>query len=92
MTAINRGFFISAAISAIGVAVATFTFLPQHFSGLRQLRQRHPYLQRQPRWIALGTILMGIVLASAIQCCWPTAAEGKSSDLHDRCRPPGPRT
>src|SRR6202023_1982113 len=31
MTAINRGFFISAIISVIGVAVACFTFLPAHF-------------------------------------------------------------
>src|SRR5690349_15760869 len=31
MTAINRGFFISAIISAIGVAIACFTFLPAHF-------------------------------------------------------------
>src|SRR5207342_2919846 len=31
MSAINRGFFISAIISAIGVAVACFTFLPAHF-------------------------------------------------------------
>ena len=32
MTAINRGFFVSALISVIGVAIACFTFLPAHFS------------------------------------------------------------
>src|SRR6201993_3706231 len=35
MTAINRGFFISAVISAIGVAIACFTFLPAHFSSFK---------------------------------------------------------
>ena len=69
MTAINRGFFISAVISAIGVAVACFTFLPSHFSqlqGRHRLRPSSAY-NGNPRWIALGAILIGIVLASAIQ-------------------------
>src|SRR6201989_961951 len=34
MTAINRGFFISAALSVIGVAILCFTFLPSKFSAL----------------------------------------------------------
>src|SRR6201994_1592266 len=34
MTAINRGFFISAVISVIGVAILCFTFLPSKFSSL----------------------------------------------------------
>src|SRR6516165_2290408 len=34
MSAINRGFFISAVISAILVAIASFTYLPAHFSQL----------------------------------------------------------
>ena len=34
MTAINRGFFISAVISVIGVAILCFTFLPSKFSAL----------------------------------------------------------
>ena len=34
MSAINRGFFISAVISAIGVAIACFTYLPSNFSQL----------------------------------------------------------
>src|ERR1700753_160993 len=35
MTAINRGFFISAILSAIGVAIACFTYLPAKFSTLK---------------------------------------------------------
>ncbi len=42
MTAINRGFFISAIISAIGVAVACFTFLPAHFSELHGRHRPEP--------------------------------------------------
>jgi K(+)-stimulated pyrophosphate-energized sodium pump len=68
MTAINRGFFISATISAIGVAIASFTFLPAHFASFKGVTE--PAIHRfngDPRWIALGAILIGIVLASAIQ-------------------------
>src|ERR1700734_592820 len=35
MTAINRGFFVSAILSVIGVAIACFTYLPDSFSKLR---------------------------------------------------------
>jgi K(+)-stimulated pyrophosphate-energized sodium pump len=68
MTAINRGFFISAVISAIGVAIACFTFLPAHFSDLKGITD--PAIAAysgSPRWIAFGAVLIGIVLASAIQ-------------------------
>jgi K(+)-stimulated pyrophosphate-energized sodium pump len=68
MTAINRGFFISAVISAIGVAIACFTFLPAHFSDLKGITD--PAIAAysgNPRWIAFGAVLIGIVLASAIQ-------------------------
>jgi K(+)-stimulated pyrophosphate-energized sodium pump len=68
MTAINRGFFVSAVISAIGVAIACFTFLPAHFSDLKGITD--PAIAAysgNPRWIAFGAVLIGIVLASAIQ-------------------------
>ena len=68
MTAINRGFFVSAVISAIGVAIACFTFLPAHFSDLKGITD--PAIAAysgSPRWIAFGAVLIGIVLASAIQ-------------------------
>jgi K(+)-stimulated pyrophosphate-energized sodium pump len=68
MTAINRGFFVSALISVIGVAIASFTFLPAHFSDLAGITD--PAIAAyhgNPRWIAFGAVLIGIVLASAIQ-------------------------
>jgi K(+)-stimulated pyrophosphate-energized sodium pump len=68
MTAINRGFFVSAVISAIGVAIASFTFLPAKFSDLKGVTD--PAIlafNGNPRWLSLGAVLIGIVLASAIQ-------------------------
>jgi K(+)-stimulated pyrophosphate-energized sodium pump len=68
MTAINRGFFISAIISVIGVAIACFTFLPSHFASLKGVTD-HSIVTfgGNPRVIAFVAILIGIVLASAIQ-------------------------
>ena len=68
MTAINRSFFISAIISAVGVAIACFTFLPSHFSGFAGIGDKTIRgFGGNPQLIAFGTILIGIVLASAIQ-------------------------
>lgn len=64
MAAINRGFFISAVISAIFVAIAAFLYLPGSFSELNGGVQT---LDADPRWIAIGAVLVGLVLASAIQ-------------------------
>src|SRR5246127_1725724 len=68
MTAINRGFFVSAVISVIGVAILCFTYLPSKFSDLAGITD--PAIARyngNPQWIAFGAVLIGIVLASAIQ-------------------------
>src|ERR1700729_1756401 len=57
MTAINRGFFISAIISVIGVAIASFTFLPSHFASFKGITD--PAIlsfNGNPRWIAFGAI------------------------------------
>jgi K(+)-stimulated pyrophosphate-energized sodium pump len=67
MTAINRGFFISAVISVIGVAILCFTFLPSHFSALAGVAGAIATYSGDPQWIAFGAVLIGIVLASAIQ-------------------------
>jgi K(+)-stimulated pyrophosphate-energized sodium pump len=68
MTAINRGFFISAVISLILVVGAAFLYLPAHFSQLTGVTD--PGILRHggnPRWLAIGAVLIGLVLASAIQ-------------------------
>src|SRR4051794_5667221 len=65
LTAINRGFFISAAVSAVGVAVACFVYLPAKFSDFDGAGD--PNATGNPRLIALGAVLIGLVLAAAIQ-------------------------
>ncbi|HZE18305.1 MAG TPA: sodium/proton-translocating pyrophosphatase, partial [Mycobacterium sp.] len=68
MTAINRGFFISAIISAVLVVIAAFVYLPDKFSQLKGVTD--PAILSHggsPRWLAIGAVLIGLVLASAIQ-------------------------
>src|SRR6202008_2107823 len=68
MSAINRGLFISAVISVIGVAILCFTFLPSKFSALAGIADASiSGYNGNPEWIAFGAVLIGIVLASAIQ-------------------------
>jgi K(+)-stimulated pyrophosphate-energized sodium pump len=67
MTAINRGFFISAIVSAVLVAVAAFLYLPARFSELDGADAVVAGLDKDPRIIAVGAVLIGIVLAAAIQ-------------------------
>ncbi|GAA4562113.1 sodium-translocating pyrophosphatase [Planotetraspora kaengkrachanensis] len=67
MAAINRGFFISAGISAVLVAVAAFVYLPSSFSELSGVSPAIAGLSSDPRLIAIGAVLIGLVLASAIQ-------------------------
>ncbi len=63
MTAINRGFFLSAVISAVAVAIAAFLYLPGSFGELTNGLD----VDGDPRLIAIGAVLIGIVLAAAIQ-------------------------
>ncbi len=68
MSAINRGFFVSAVISAIGVAIAAFVYLPANFSDLSGISDTAILSHSgSPRWLAIGAVLIGLVLASAIQ-------------------------
>ncbi|MFD1544325.1 sodium-translocating pyrophosphatase, partial [Nonomuraea guangzhouensis] len=64
MAAINRSFFISAAISAVLVAAAAFWYLPGTFT---ELTGSAVQSTANPRIIAIGAVLIGLVLASAIQ-------------------------
>jgi K(+)-stimulated pyrophosphate-energized sodium pump len=68
MSAINRGFFVSAVISAIGVAIACFLYLPDKFSKLTGVTDKGILTHGgNPQWVALGAVLIGLALASAIQ-------------------------
>jgi K(+)-stimulated pyrophosphate-energized sodium pump len=69
MTAINRSFFTSAIISAGLTGLATFTYLPGKFNLLTNFS---PTVLEEagninPRVLAFGAVIIGIVLAAAIQ-------------------------
>ncbi|MET9338634.1 sodium-translocating pyrophosphatase [Nonomuraea sp. NPDC003804] len=64
MAAINRSFFISAAISAVLVSAAAYWYLPASFGELSGATVQST---ADPRVIAIGAVLIGLVLASAIQ-------------------------
>ncbi|MEU9994326.1 sodium-translocating pyrophosphatase [Streptomyces sp. NPDC050848] len=68
MSAINRGFFISAVISLALVAVAVFVYLPSSYADLKGVTEAgihdHP---GDPRILALVAVAIGIVLAALIQ-------------------------
>src|ERR1017187_3202873 len=71
MTAINRGFFISAIISLVLVIGAAFVYLPAKFSELKGVSGSGSAAilahGGSPRLLAIGAVLLGLVLASAIQ-------------------------
>jgi K(+)-stimulated pyrophosphate-energized sodium pump len=73
MQAINRGFFYSAAVSAVLVAVASFFMLPATLAELNPVGllgeiTANPELGLlNPRYLAIGAVLIGITLAAAIQ-------------------------
>jgi len=67
MTAINRGFFISAAVSLVLVAIAAFSYLPSSFSELDGVGNDIARHNGDPRVIAFVAVLIGIVLAAVIQ-------------------------
>jgi K(+)-stimulated pyrophosphate-energized sodium pump len=67
LTAINRGFFISAIVSAILVLIVSFTYLPSSFSKLTGATREVTRLDGNPRVTAFVAVLIGLVLASAIQ-------------------------
>ena len=68
MTAINRGFFLSAIFSFVLVVIASFIYLPSSFSKLQGVSDKAILsLGGNPRLLAIGAVLVGLVLASAIQ-------------------------
>ncbi|CAN2230783.1 MAG: sodium-translocating pyrophosphatase [Candidatus Nanopelagicaceae bacterium] len=67
MQAINRSFFMSAIISAVLVAFATYTYLPSSLKQMSGLTAEAAAVDVNPRTLAIGAVIIGIVLAAAIQ-------------------------
>ena len=65
LSAINRGFFISSAVSIIGAAIVCFSYLPSSFGELTG--SSVPDAKGNPQVIAFVAVLIGLVLAGAIQ-------------------------
>ena len=66
MTAINRGFFISAVIAVLGVATFSFLYLPSSFADIHG-SDAIAQISGDPRLTVTGAVIIGIVLAAAIQ-------------------------
>jgi K(+)-stimulated pyrophosphate-energized sodium pump len=72
MSAINRGFFISAIISAVLVAIAAFVFLPERMVDFKGVAVEGLGLgvsidTFNPRIFSIAAVIIGIVLAAVIQ-------------------------
>ena len=67
MSAINRGFFVSAVVSAVLVVAASFLYLPSSFADLDGASASVRSVDGNPQIIAIAAVLVGLVLASAIQ-------------------------
>jgi K(+)-stimulated pyrophosphate-energized sodium pump len=65
LTAINRGFAIAAVAGAVLAGVAALIYLPSSFDALGGTAglQAHP---GDPRWVAAGAVLIGVLLAGLI--------------------------
>ena len=67
MSAINRGFFISGIASALMVAGAAYAYLPKTFAELTGAIAEVTAVNGNPRHVAIAAVIVGIVLAIAIQ-------------------------
>ena len=68
MTAINRGFFISAVISLVLVVIAAFVYLPSNFADLDHVSAYDSVAKSgNPAVLAIVAVAIGIVLAALIQ-------------------------
>ncbi len=70
MSSINRGFFISAAISAVLVILAVFTWVPESWGEIESIGgiiATESADTISPRWYVIGAVFIGIVLAALIQ-------------------------
>ncbi len=66
LKAINRGFYIAAAVSAVLSAVAAYAYLPSTYQELGSDNQEINALTGDPRMTAVLAVIIGIVLAGVI--------------------------
>jgi K(+)-stimulated pyrophosphate-energized sodium pump len=66
LRAINRGFYISAAVSVVLCAIAAFAYLPSSFTELSGPDSSVAGLDGDPRLVAISAVILGIVLAGVI--------------------------
>ena len=64
LTAINRAFYLSALIAAVLVSLASVFLLPDNFA---EFGQAFAAIKGNPQIIAIGSVVIGIVLAAVIQ-------------------------
>jgi K(+)-stimulated pyrophosphate-energized sodium pump len=86
MQAINRAFFTSAGISAVLCAIAAFVYLPSKLSALDGggvASVIHDAGDKDPRFMAIGAVVIGILLASIIQLLTGYFTEGNRRPVKD---------
>ncbi|MFD5903633.1 sodium-translocating pyrophosphatase [Streptomyces microflavus] len=84
MTAINRGFFVSAVVSLVLVAVAAYAYLPSSYAGLDGVTDEAITGHGgDPRVFALVAVAIGIVLAALIQQLTGYFTETKRRPVQD---------
>lgn len=66
LTAINRGFYLSALLGLVLAALAAFLYLPSSFSELNGVSAEIAAHAGDPRLITIGAVTIGIVLAGVI--------------------------
>jgi K(+)-stimulated pyrophosphate-energized sodium pump len=86
LTAINRAFYISAVLSAVIVAIVSFVYLPSSFAGFGAdagIDSGVIESGRNPQWVAIGAVVIGIVLAAAIQALTGYFTETEKRPVQD---------
>ncbi len=66
LTAINRGFYVSALVGVVLATVAAFAYLPSSFAGLTGGTAGLESHGGDPRLVAIAAVLVGVLLAGII--------------------------
>nr|WP_309225502.1 sodium-translocating pyrophosphatase [Quadrisphaera sp. INWT6] len=92
LTAIQRGFYISAVVSAVGSTVVAFLYLPASFADLPGLAAAQS--AGDPRFLASAAVIVGILLAVVILWItgYYTGTESKPTRAVARTSLTGPAT